>query len=68
MKSKNLFIAIIGAVILCLNPVILFSQTLEKESIIEEKLLYHPIHLNSTNNSILPWYSSDLNENLSPEN
>lgn len=68
MKSKNLFIAIIGAVILCLNPVILFSQTLEKESIIEEKLLYHPIHLNSTNNTILPWYSSDLNENLSPEN
>jgi len=68
MKSKNLFIAIIGAVILCLNPVILFSQTLEKESIIEEKLLYHPIHLNSTNNTILPWYSSDLDENLSPEN
>ncbi|MCX6226718.1 MAG: hypothetical protein NTV01_18545 [Bacteroidia bacterium] len=37
-----------------------FAQAVVKDTIIEEKLMYHPIHLNSADQTILPWYSSDL--------
>ena len=37
-----------------------YAQSSVKESVIEEKLLYHPIHLNSADQTILPWYSADL--------
>jgi len=35
------------------------AQTI-KEKVIDEKLLYHPIHLNSADQTILPWYSTEL--------
>ena len=35
------------------------AQTPIKETVITEKLLYHPIHLNASNQNILPWYSTD---------
>jgi len=35
------------------------AQTPIKEIVITEKLLYHPIHLNASNQNILPWYSTD---------
>jgi hypothetical protein len=37
-----------------------FAQSVVQDTIIEEKLMYHPIHLNSADQTILPWYSSDL--------
>ena len=37
-----------------------FAQGVVKETVITEKLLYHPIHLNSEDQTILPWYSTDL--------
>ncbi len=37
-----------------------FSQTPVKETVISERLLYHPIHLNSSDQTIIPWYSTDL--------
>jgi hypothetical protein len=43
-----------------LNPAIIMSQSSIKETVIKEKLEYHPIHLNSADQSILPWYSADL--------
>jgi hypothetical protein len=36
------------------------AQSVVKETVIQEKLLYHPIHLNATDQTILPWYSTDL--------
>lgn len=35
------------------------AQTEPKVTVIEEKLLYHPIHLNQADGTILPWYSTD---------
>jgi hypothetical protein len=42
------------------KPVVVLSQSAIKETIIKEKLLYHPIHLNSADQTILPWYSTNL--------
>lgn len=42
------------------NPESILSQSTVKELIINEKLQYHPIHLNSSDKTILPWYSADL--------
>lgn len=36
------------------------AQPAVKETIIQEKLLYHPIHLNASDQTILPWYSTNL--------
>lgn len=36
-----------------------FAQTEPKVTVTEEKLLYHPIHLNADDQTILPWYSTD---------
>ena len=38
----------------------IFAQPVFKDSIINEKLLYHAIHLDPTDNKILPWYSNNL--------
>ena len=35
------------------------AQSKVIETIIQEKLLYHPIHLNAADQTILPWYSTD---------
>jgi len=42
------------------NPESVLSQSTIKESVIGQKLQYHPIHLNSADRTILPWYSPDL--------
>lgn len=52
-------IYLMGLFILMQNELV-SAQTAEKESVISEKLMYHPIHVNSVDNTILPWYSSDL--------
>lgn len=36
------------------------SQSTIKDTILEEKLMYHPIRLNTADQTILPWYSDDL--------
>jgi hypothetical protein len=43
-----------------MQPRIVSAQAAVKETVISEKLLYHPIHLNSEDHTILPWYSTDL--------
>jgi len=43
-----------------LQPGLVTAQSVVKETVINEKLLYHPIHLNAADQSILPWYSTDL--------
>ncbi|HEX7583645.1 MAG TPA: hypothetical protein VF373_03060 [Prolixibacteraceae bacterium] len=55
----RIFIVLSGFLILQ-QPVSVYAQSAVKESVIEEKLLYHPIHLNSADQTILPWYSTDL--------
>src|SRR5665647_388804 len=46
--------------LILLNPIAALTQSIVKENVISEKLLYHPIHLNSDDKTILPWYSTDL--------
>lgn len=58
VKIKT-FIVLAGFLILQKTAPV-FAQPVLKESVIEEKLLYHPIHLNSADQTILPWYSTDL--------
>ncbi|MBA4408357.1 MAG: hypothetical protein C0397_02910 [Odoribacter sp.] len=36
------------------------AQSVIQETVTTEKLLYHPIHLNSSDQTILPWHSTDL--------
>jgi len=55
----SIFIFLYGLLILQ-QTVPVYAQITVKESVIEEKLLYHPIHLNSADQTILPWYSADL--------
>ncbi|MGE5446749.1 MAG: hypothetical protein ACM3PR_00200 [Bacteroidales bacterium] len=52
-------IFLFGLVIL-MQPGFTSAQISVKETVISEKLLYHPIHLNAQDQSILPWYSTDL--------
>lgn len=52
-------IFLFGLVIL-MQPGFTSAQISVKESVTSEKLLYHPIHLNAQDQSILPWYSTDL--------
>jgi hypothetical protein len=42
------------------NPLTALSQSAVKESVINEKLVYHQIHLNQSDQTIIPWYSADL--------
>jgi hypothetical protein len=35
------------------------AQPKVKEKVVQEKLLYHPIHLNEADQTILPWYSPE---------
>lgn len=52
---KSLF-----TIMLLLSNVLIFSQNAVKEVITKEKLLYHPIHINLSDSTILPWYSTDI--------
>ncbi len=62
MKSKSIvFVVLIGWIILT-NTGSAFAQFEVKETITSEKLLYHPIHLNTVDQTIIPWYSTDLGE------
>ena len=36
------------------------AQSTRKDTILEEKLMYHPIRLNTSDQTILPWYSDEL--------
>ena len=45
--------------LICFQPLLVKAQALVKETVISEKLLYHPIHLNSADQAILPWYATD---------
>ncbi len=57
MKTFSISIVIM---IVLLNSKPASAQLPVKETVIQEKLLYHPIHLNSADHTILPWYSVDL--------
>ncbi len=50
---------LIGFFIL-LNLGYVSAQPIVQDSVINEKLVYHPIHLNVVDQTILPWYSSNL--------
>jgi hypothetical protein len=50
-------------IFMCLisHPIMIFSQTQIVETrLTGEKLLYHEIVVNAANNSIIPWYSTEL--------
>ena len=45
---------------LIMKPLHMYSQEVINEKVIDEKLFhYHNIHLNESDNTILPWYSPD---------
>ncbi|MFN8254389.1 MAG: hypothetical protein U0W24_01790 [Bacteroidales bacterium] len=59
MKNPNPMKSL-STIMLLLFTVSIYSQNSVKEVITKEKLLYHPIHINLADSSILPWYSTDL--------
>jgi hypothetical protein len=46
-------------VLICASPCFLCAQGIAKDTIIEEKLMYHALRLNRQDQTILPWYASD---------
>jgi hypothetical protein len=58
--KKQLATALITGLMILTNHYSIQAQSGVKETVINEKLLYHPIHLNSADQTILPWYSPDL--------
>jgi len=59
MNNNKKLTSIIGLLILqCVQLTSLYSEIQVK--ILKEKLLYHPIHLNDSDKTIIPWYSDDL--------
>lgn len=60
--KKQLAAAFITGLMILMNFFSVHAQSVVKETVINEKLLYHPIHLNSSDKTILPWYSTDLGE------
>lgn len=62
MKTKNSWTVKISlsGFLLLLNLAFAQAQSNVKERVINEKLLYHPIHLNDADQTIMPWYSTDL--------
>jgi len=60
MKSKIIVVTFFTGFLLLQNPLAVISQSLAEETVINEKLEYHPIHLNKADQTILPWYSTDL--------
>jgi len=59
MKLKHAIIISLAGVWIFTNRISVSAQTSIKETVLSEKLLYHPIHLNAANQDILPWYSTD---------
>lgn len=59
---KHRFLVYSGFFILLMNTLMLttIAQPPLPDSVIAEKLLYHPIHLNPNNQTILPWYATDI--------
>lgn len=47
-----------GTLFLC-NLVVLSAQQENRVEVIDEKLIYHPIHLDAATKTILPWYHPD---------
>lgn len=60
LVNRYLALSFLLGLFFFLQPVIVSAQTVIKETVISEKLLYHPIHLNLEDRTILPWYSTDL--------
>lgn len=59
MTAKNFVILVLIGLTLLENHE-LMAQPGNETVVTDEKLLYHPIHLNAADNTILPWYSDDL--------
>jgi hypothetical protein len=60
MLNKIIVCTFFTGFLFLLNPEAVMPQSAVKETIIKEKLEYHPIHLNTADRTILPWYSTDL--------
>lgn len=59
MTRFTIFFFLVGIWIL-MGSKSVFAQMVINEEVISEKLLYHPIHLNAADQTILPWYSTDI--------
>jgi hypothetical protein len=60
MKTEILAKVLLIGLFVLLQSLTVSAQSILKETVISEKLLYHPIHLSSEDQTILPWYSPDL--------
>lgn len=58
--KKQLIRLMLSGLLILLNQALLQAQPEIQDSVVSEKLLYHHIRLNKADQSILPWYSSDL--------
>jgi len=58
----NLFKAILVGITLITNSLTTAVQSEVNETALQETLMYHPIRINATDSTILPWHSSNLGE------
>jgi len=64
MNAKFVACILLSGLSLLQNAELASAQPVLKETVTTEKLLYHPIHLNSADQTILPWYSPDLGNRM----
>ncbi len=62
--TSILALTLLTVLLILQNPMTAFTQSIVKETVVREKLLYHPVHLNSSDQTILPWYSTDLGKSF----
>jgi hypothetical protein len=61
-KTKTVIILILFFLFIFQYPGKILAQSDAKAYVIDEKLLYHQIHLSTADHTILPWYSENLAE------
>lgn len=64
MLKRIIVFTFLSGFLILPRPVSVIAQTAIKETITKEMLLYHPIHLNAADQTILPWYSTDLGKSF----
>jgi len=60
LKNRNIYWIVLSSTLYLLFLSKASAQSIVKDTIIEEKLMYHSIRLNTADQTILPWYSDDL--------
>ncbi len=60
MINRGIVIIYVSIFLVLIEPINILAQPVIRDTVIDEKLLYHFIHLNEDDKTILPWHSTNL--------